>query len=433
MKFFPPTPLTVEEINSVSSVWKARGMKPVLLAVMAAFAAWAVLLPVIPTAVLDAGGTETLAGLTTGVFMLATVLTQMATPALLRKFGFGLIMGLSSLLLGVPAFAYALGMEAGTVLTVSAIRGVGFGALTVAEAAVVAELVPRRLLGRATGTLGIMVGLSQMVGLPTGLALVNVIGYNAVYYIAAGVGLISLVACMFIPAVPQADRDELSVAHVHVPMWRLVFVPGMALMFVTSAYGAITNFLPAAMRDLDPAKGAALGGVMLGVMNFASMLSRYAAGQVMDRKGYPGSILIPCQFIAAGGVFLIALMLLLDLPVWWMALAALIYGVGFGAVQNEALTLMFYRLPRSKSSEASAIWNIAFDGGTGLGSTMYGMLLTMMMFTPMFGLAAAVILIGVVITLLDRQLGKHRVVEVNNLSVRLKNVQPPRLYRRNGR
>lgn len=433
MKFFPPTPLTVEEINSVSSVWKARGMKPVLLAVMTAFVAWAILLPVIPTAVLDAGGTETLAGLTTGVFMLATVLTQMMTPVLLRKFGFGLIMGLSSLLLGVPAFAYALGMEAGTVLTVSAIRGVGFGALTVAEAAVVAELVPRRLLGRATGTLGIMVGLSQMVGLPSGLALANLIGYSAVYYIAAGIGLASLVACLFIPAVPRSSRDELSVANVHVPMWRLVLVPGMALMFVTSAYGAITNFLPAAMRDLDPAKGAALGGVMLGVMNFASMLSRYAAGRVMDRKGYPGSILIPCQFISAAGVFVIALILLLDLPVWWMALAALIYGAGFGAVQNEALTLMFYRLPRSKSSEASAVWNIAFDGGTGLGSTMYGMLLTMMMFTPMFGIAAAVILIGVVITLLDRQLGKHRVVEVNNLSVRLKNVQPPRLYRRNGR
>ena len=116
-----------------------------------------------------------------------------------------------------------------------------------------------------------------------------------------------------------------------------------------------------------------------------------------------------------------------------MVLAALLYGLGFGAVQNEALTMMFYRLPRSKTSEAAAIWNVAYDGGTGLGSTFYGMLLTTMAFSPMFGISAAVIMIGLVVTLLDRQLGRHRVVEVNNLAARLQSVQAPRRYRRRDR
>ena len=92
--------------------------------------------------------------------------------------------------------------------------------------------------------------------------------------------------------------------------------------------------------------------------------------------------------------------------------------------------MMFYRLPRHKTSEASAVWNIAFDGGTGLGSTFYGMLITTMAFAPMFGIAGGVITIGLVVTLLDRRLGKHRVVEVNNLSARLKSVQAPRRYPR---
>ena len=216
---------------------------------------------------------------------------------------------------------------------------------------------------------------------------------------------------------------------IRVPTWHLVLVPALALMFITTAYGAITNFLPAAMRDLDAARGAALGGVMLGLLNLAAMGSRYYAGRVTDRTGQPGSVLIPFQVCAALGVFMTAVILVLGLPVWTVAFAVIFYGLGFGAAQNEALTMMFYRLPRSKASQASAIWNISFDSGTGIGSTVYGMMLVGMSFAPMFGIAAGVILVGLAVTLLDRQLGRYRVVEVNNLAVRLKSVQVPRRRR----
>ena len=413
----------------MTSVWRARGMLAVLVAVAAAFGAWSLLLPVVPTAVLDAGGAESLAGLSTGVFMLFTVITQIFTPWLLRKFGFRVVMVVSAFLLGGPAFGYMLGMEPGVLLTVSAIRGVGFGALSVAEAAIIAELVPLRLLGRATGTLGLFVGASQMVALPLGLGLVDVVGYNGVFAIGASVGLVALLSAVLIPTIPPSVEEHITPNVIRVPTWHLVLVPALALMFITTAYGAITNFLPAAMRDLDAARGAALGGVMLGLLNLAAMGSRYYAGRVTDRTGQPGSVLIPFQVCAALGVFMTAVILVLGLPVWTVAFAVIFYGLGFGAAQNEALTMMFYRLPRSKASQASAIWNISFDSGTGIGSTVYGMMLVGMSFAPMFGIAAGVILVGLAVTLLDRQLGRYRVVEVNNLAVRLKSVQVPRRRR----
>ena len=150
-------PLSRSEVESLTNVWRARGLIPVLVAVASAFAAWALLLPVVPTAVIDAGEPASLAGLSTGVFMLATVITQIFTPKALKTFGFGWVLAASSLLLGIPAFGYMLGMDAVPLLTVSAIRGVGFGALSVAEAAIIAELVPLRLLGSATGII-IMTG-----------------------------------------------------------------------------------------------------------------------------------------------------------------------------------------------------------------------------------------------------------------------------------
>ena len=298
-----------------------------------------------------------------------------------------------------------------------------------AEAAIIAELVPLRLLGRATGTLGLFVGASQMVALPLGLGLVDVVGYNGVFAIGASVGLVALLSAVLIPTIPPSVEEHITPNVIRVPTWHLVLVPALALMFITTAYGAITNFLPAAMRDLDAARGAALGGVMLGLLNLAAMGSRYYAGRVTDRTGQPGSVLIPFQVCAALGVFMTAVILVMGLPVWTVAFAVIFYGLGFGAAQNEALTMMFYRLPRSKASQASAIWNISFDSGTGIGSTVYGMMLVGMSFAPMFGIAAGVILVGLAVTLLDRQLGRYRVVEVNNLAVRLKSVQVPRRRR----
>ena len=422
--------LTPEEVNSVTSPWRARGLVPTLIAVAAAFGAWSLLLPVVPTAVLDAGGSEALAGGSTGAFMAATVLTQVFVPRLLRRFGYRAVIACASLLLGVPALGYALGMDPAIVLTVSVIRGVGFGALSVAEAAIITELVPLRLLGRTTGIFGLSVGFSQMVALPSGLALAELVGYVPVYALATAIGLVGLAVCVRIPAIPKADPNTADLTSVRVPLWRLVAVPMLALTLVTTAYGAVTNFLPVSVRDLDPAAGAAFGGVLLAVLNFAAMISRYYAGIVLDRRGIPGTVLIPFQIYAAAGILLIAVVLWQEASVWWLVVAAFLYGAGFGAVQNESLTLLFYRLPKSKASEASAMWNISFDGGTGVGSTVYGMMLASMTMAPMFGVAGAVVSVGVVITVADYALGRHRVAEVNNLAVRLKSVQSPRTYTR---
>lgn len=110
-----------------------------MAAIAAAFGAWSLLLPLLPLAVLDNGGSAGLAGATTGIFMAATVLTQIVTPRLLRTFGYRPVMAGAAFMLGVPALGHLLGTEPWLVLLFCALRGVGFGALTVAESALIAE------------------------------------------------------------------------------------------------------------------------------------------------------------------------------------------------------------------------------------------------------------------------------------------------------
>ena len=125
------------------------------MAVAAAFLSWALLLPVVPLGVLTSGGSDALAGSTTAIFMGCSVLTQWNTPRALRRFGYTPVMVFAAIMLGVPALGHITLDDAPFVLALSAFRGIGFGALTVAESALVAELVPKRFLGRASGLLGI--------------------------------------------------------------------------------------------------------------------------------------------------------------------------------------------------------------------------------------------------------------------------------------
>lgn len=393
-----------------TNVWAVPGVLATLVAVASAFGAWSLLLPVLPTAVLEHGGSATLAGGTTGIFMAATVATQVATPWMLRRFGYRPVMAVAAFMLGVPALGHTLGMDAWIVLLFSALRGTGFGAITVAQSALVAELVPPRLLGKATGLIGVFIGLSQMVGLPLGLFLADVFGYDAVFVVAAVVASVAAVMCLRIPAlkadpVPLADPGA---DHEPTPMWKLVVVPALALLTTSMSFGAVSSFLPAAVESLDSAAGSVLGGFMLSIVGAASLVFRYLVGVAADRSGQPGRLLIPSQLLALSGMALMTATVVFGWPVWLLVLAALVFGGGFGAVQNESLLTMFQRTPRSKLSEASAVWNIFFDAGTGLGSVLFGAVASVFLFSGAFGAGAAVIVFGLFITGADQILGIRR-------------------------
>ena len=398
-------------------MWKAPGFIPTLIAVFAAFGAWSLLLPVIPLAALDHGHSATIAGATTGVFMAATVATQLFTPMMLRRIGYNPVMVAAAFMLGVPALGHLLGMDAWILLLFSALRGVGFGALTVAESALIAELVPARFLGTASGMLGVFLGVAQMIGLPAGLWLAGEYGYPAVYVAAAVVALVAAVMCLRIPRIRAEGRTQ-DAPTGDASLWRLVAVPALAVNTLAMSFGAVSSFLPAAVQELDPVTGAVIGGVMLSIIGGAAMVLRYFSGVVADRLGRAGVTMIPGQVMGLAGVALMALVIADGWSVGCLVLAGVLFGGGFGMVQNEALLEMFQRLPRTRVSEASAVWNIAYDAGTGLGSVVLGFVAARAAYSGAYTVAAGLVVLGLLATAADRILGTHRITGRDTIRTR---------------
>lgn len=165
---------------------RGREFRLLLLSALLGFGGYALLLPVVPLWVARGGSGEFGAGLSTGVLMGVTVATQLGVPALLRRVGHRPVLAAGALLLGLPSPLLVLSADLAPVLVVAVLRGIGFGMLTVAGSALVAELVEPDERGRASARFGYAIGVPQVALLPAGVGVADAVGFDAVFW-AAGV------------------------------------------------------------------------------------------------------------------------------------------------------------------------------------------------------------------------------------------------------
>ncbi|MDI2028752.1 MFS transporter [Saccharopolyspora sp. TS4A08] len=336
---------------------RQRSFRFLLIATVGGFSGYALLLPVVPLWAVSGGAGEVAAGATNAVFMLITVLTQLVMPWLLRRVDCRGLFALGTALIGAPTPLFTLSSDIATLLGVSALRGIGFGVLTVTGSALTAELVPIAQRGRAAAYYGLAIGLPNVALLPAGVWLGERIGFEPLFWAAGAVPLVAALAALGIARVHLGEAKRTA------PARPVALLPSWTIMVVnTAAAGGLTAFLPMAV-DASVAPAGLL------VFAAATMLGRWLAGYVGDRLGQRG-VLRPAVLLGGIGVLLLAVAAWTADPV---ALAgAALFGAGFGAVQNTTLILM---LERVDSATASTAWNIAYDGGHGLGAIGFGVLI----------------------------------------------------------
>jgi MFS family permease len=348
------------------------------------FSGYALLLPVVPLWVARGGSGALGAGATTGVLMITTVATQFAVPWLLARIAHRWVLALGLLLLGAPAPLLALSAELGPVLAISAVRGIGFGLATVAGSALVAELVPPAQHGRAAGRYGLAVGLPQLVLLAAGVAAVERLGFTAVF-VAGGVGPVLGALLVRAIRVPHGEGAEAPVGMAPGALARSAVGPVLAMFTCSIAQGGLITFLPLAVPDAGLLVAAALLATAAG-----SLLGRLLAGELVDRLGWGGRLLAPGMLLAAAGMA-VEVAALGPGGGALLVLGSAAVGVGFGVVQNDALTELFTAFGRARYGAASAAWNIAYDAGTGVGAIGLGAIAEPFGYGAAFGVAAVLL------------------------------------------
>lgn len=370
------------------------GMSAVAVMTALCFSGFGVLFATVPLWAVRSGADPAGAGVVNGVLMLLTVLTQTVIPWALRRLGWAAVLTIGLLALGVPGPLYLISGDLGWLLLLSAVRGVGFGVITVCGSAAIAELTPPLMRGRAVGAYGLAISAPQiltMTGAPwlaekAGFAIVFVLGALPVVAIPAAL----LLARRLREADAGAQGGDAEESAVSVSRGRVLLmlvVPVVVLTLATSSGGALLTFMPQMVQH------AALSLAGLFVLLTVAAVARWWIGGLVDKRGSKG-LAWPLLLCAGGGLVLVATVLpwhgVTTGVVALVIAGAALVGVAYGGLQSLTLVQAFERAGQANSRLASAVWNIGFDSGTGLGSTVVGALATW------YSYPAALVVIAVV-------------------------------------
>jgi predicted MFS family arabinose efflux permease len=425
----PPAHLTMAEADA--STGASRSLPPIFtrqlllifVADLGSLTSFFLLLSVVPLYATSNGAGRAGAGLATAALTFATVVGELVSPRLVRTFGYRGVFGAGTLLLGLPSLALVASASMPVIVVASIIRGGGFAFTVVAGSAVIAALIPPDRRGEGLGLYGVGSGVPSVVALPLGVWLAGHADFPVVFVAGAVTALAGIAALPVLPgrggglgqssgeavcgdpipatafpsaeadgkasprapAVPDSQQSDRAVAVLRDPglIW-----PSVIFGITAMAAGATVTFVPIALRTRSD-----IASLALLALPAAAALARWYAGRHGDRYG-PARLLLPGVAVVAAGIFGVALSLSWS-PDMVIA-AVLVFGVGFGTVQNSSLTLMYSRMPASRYAAVSAFWNVAYDAGLGAGASVFGVLAAHSGYSATFALAGVLMLAALV-------------------------------------
>jgi MFS family permease len=363
----------------------------VFLSEFCALISFYLMLSVTPMYATAVGAGNTGAGLVTGVLLLGTVAAELAAPMLMRRFGYWTMLLSGALLLGVPALALLPGGSLAAIVTVSVVRGFGFGLCTVMTGALTAALLPPERRGEGLGLFGVVATAPGIVALPAGVWLADHLGMATVIGLTAASALVPLAAFPLLSGGagrhPAATRPGTGRPDGLLSGLRQAGQLRPFLIFAAStvAGGVVVSFLPLAAGVSGNVAAAGLLAQAL-----TATISRWWAGRRGDRSGH-ARLLIPALAIASSGMVTM---------IWLASPAAVVagmclFGIGFGICQNATFALMIERMPPSGAGTASALWNLAYDAGYGAGPAAFGLVVSHTGYPAAFALTAVLMLAAV--------------------------------------
>lgn len=374
-----------------------RGTPALLAMTTLGFSGYALLLPVSPLWATHGGAGTAGAGAVNGVLMLFTVLMQPVVPGLIRRWGWGAVMAAGVTLLGLPSLAHLLSDDLLTILALSAVRGLGFGILTVTGSAAVAELFPPGRRGRAIGAYGLAIAAPQLVLLPLAPWVAERYGFGILFVVGTlpllAIGP-SLVVGRILDGVVAARNHYEAKGAPERSAYLALAAPVALLLAVTLAGGALLTFIPLASSS------SALTTVSLLVLTATATLSRWRFGALADRHGVQ-PFLAPLVVMTSLGMTAIAWSVMEpnETAAVWLLVGMAMVGTSYGGLQNLTLVAAFRVVSRRGYGVASAVWNMGFDAGTGIGAVLVGMIAAGSSFSTAFLVAAGLSLLTLPVAL----------------------------------
>lgn len=350
---------------------------------LALFFGFQMLLPTLPVYVKSLGGADSVIGWIAGLSTIASLIIRPFSGLALDRFGRKGVFLTGIGIIIIVTLCYMWFPVVGIILVIRFLHGLGWGMASTASSTIATDAIPKERFGEGMGYFGLSSSIAMALAPGIGLSVMTGLQINGLAIISAGFVIIALVLSFFIHY-RQVDRNG-EMKKPSSPYERSAIKPSMIMFFVSASYGSITGFI--SLYALN--QGIKNIGVFFIVFALAMLFSRPLFGKIIDRKGfstavYPGLIILTSAMLVLYQASTLPLFLC----------AALLYGIGFGAVQSSLQTMSVAHAPKDRLGAANATFFTGFDGGIGFGSILAGITASALGYSKMYLVFSIFLLIG---------------------------------------
>ena len=336
---------------------------------------------------LDLGITNGAAGQTVTATAVIGTFAGIFMPILTRNLDRRLVMWSLTSLLVISSLLAAYATNLTMLLGARLLLGIGIGGFWSMMAAMAMRLVPERLLPRALSIVFTGVSVATVSAAPIGAYLGDLLGWRAVFLLAAGIGVLTLLIQMLaLPKMPPQSKPNLRtlVDLLRRPSIRLVLFT--ILITISGHFAGFTYVRP--FLEQVPALSIPFISLVLLAYGVGGFFGNLVGGAITARSAQ-ASVIFGAVIIAATGFLLVVF----GAAPWIAAIGVALWGFAFGAIPVGVQTWIVRAAP-DQPEGASGLIVAAFQIAIASGAVLGGLLVDSLGPTGVIGYCGLATLAG---------------------------------------
>ncbi|MEK5414216.1 MULTISPECIES: MFS transporter [Paenibacillus] len=312
---------------------------------------------------------DIMVSLVTSVFALTAIASRFMTAFLMRKVSRNVLLYIGLVIAAAITGLYVVADSIGSLLLMRVGYGIGFGIASTIIPTIVSQIIPSKRMGEGIGYFGLSTSLAMSIGPMIGLNVMKQSGFGTLAMIGMVTLLLAFPVLLFsrsLPAQPKkkpTPTQSESTKPLKVPFNTKLVLPAILNVMLAITYGGLLSFIALFGESVHLEQV----GLFFLFNAVTIIIIRPISGRLFDKRG-PASVLIPAAVCVVAS--LTVLSYTTSMPM--LIVSALLYGLGFGAIQPTIQAWMLRTSTPAQYGMANSMFYNSTDLGVASGAIILG-------------------------------------------------------------
>lgn len=334
------------------------------------------------------GAAATVVGLISGAFAWAGIVFKFFSGPAIDAFNRRNVVIFGTGLIGLAFLGYGITGNVPGLFGSRLVQGAGQAFSTVCFMAMASDCLPRDKTATGLGFYSLAAGIAQMIGPVVSYAIRDAFGYPPVFFAAACVIVIAIIAETQIQLPPREHKKfKLSPGSI---LAKEALIPACLMVLLSGCYALVNPYL------VTYANGQGVGSeisLFFSVYAGFLFLTRPLSGKLADRFGY--IIIVPMLGLFAATFLIISV----ATSLWMFLFAAVLFAFGYGGCQPVINSMAMKLVPQSRRGAGSATNFLGSDLGNIIGPLVGGAIAQNISYQAMWQLMIIPMILGIIVVL----------------------------------